>query len=360
MQHLGSPGGKNQKRHRKNLLTLNLPQTKVKEPTMSYKHLSVQERFCIYKMRLENKSQGTIAKYLSRSPSTISREIQRNTGDYRYYWDEHAQRLADKRKAIPRSQKRKSHEPLYNVVMANLIKGLSPDVIAGRLKREFQGIKMRVSHETIYQWIYADAKIGGILHRLLLKQHKKRKKQRRSKRRRLFEGRVSIDKRPKIVENKVRFGDWESDTMEGGKSKGGLATHVERKSRFLVAAKLIDKRSSTFMNATIAQFKAIDRRLIKTFTTDNGSEFSEFKRLEKATQSRVYFADPYSPWQRGLNENTNGLLRRYFPKGCNFHEIDDNLIQKAVDEINHRPRKCLKYRTPYEVFYKVQGVALGT
>ena len=148
--------------------------------------------------------------------------------------------------------------------------------------------------------------------------------------------------------------------MEGGRSLGGLATHVERKSCFLVAGKLIDKRSSTFMDATIKAFKPIDKRLIKTFTTDNGSEFAEFKRLGKATKSRIYFAEPYSPWQRGLNENTNGILRRYFPKGCNFHEIDDNLIQRVVYELNHRPRKSLKYRTPYEVLFKTRSVALRT
>jgi len=311
-------------------------------------------------MRLDKKSLREIAHYLSRSPSSISREIKRNRGNYALYWDDRAQWLANKRKSHPRSQKRKEHSPLYDLVIGNLIKGLSPEIIAGRLKREYRSPKMRISHETIYQWIFADAKMGGKLYTLLLRHHKKRKKQRRSKRRRLFEGRVSIDKRPKIVEDKKRFSDWESDTMEGGKSLGGLATHVERKSRFLVAGKLKDKRSSTFMDVTIALFKQIDQRFIKTFTTDNGSEFAEFKRLEKATQSRVYFADPYSPWQRGLNENTNGLLRRNFPKGCNFHEIDDNVIQQVVEKLNHRPRKCLKYRTPYEVLFKTQSVALGT
>jgi len=129
-----------------------------------------------------------------------------------------------------------------------------------------------------------------------------------------FKGRVSISNRPKIVADKRRFGDWESDSMEGGKSKGGLATHAERKSRYLVAGKLDNKRSDTFMAVSTALFEQIEPRFIKTFTVDNGSEFSQFKTLEAATNSKVYFADPYSPWQRGLNENTNGLLRRYFAK----------------------------------------------
>ncbi len=326
---------------------------------MPYAHLSPEERFCIVKMLYEKKSIRFIARFLLRSASTISREIKRNSIN-KLYWNETAQHLANKRKAYPRTQVRKSYAPLYDLVIKNLIEGLSPDVISGRLKRETRSKKLRVSHETIYQWILSDAKRGGVLYKLLHRHHKKRHKQGRGKRRRVFEGRVSISERPKVVEDKVRFGDWESDTMEGGKSLGGIATHVERKSRFLVVGKLIDKRSSTFMDASIKAFKHIDKRLIKTFTTDNGSEFAEFKTLEKETKSKIYFAEPYSPWQRGLNENTNGLLRRNFPKGCNFHKIDDNLIQQAVNKLNHRPRKSLKYRTPYEVLFKTRGVALRT
>ena len=281
---------------------------------MSYSHLSLEERLCIVKMRYDNQSIRAIARFLSRSPSSISREVKRNTVN-KVYWYDTAQHLANQRKRNPRSQKRKLHTPLYDLVIKKLIEGLSPDIIAGRLKREYGSLKMRVSHETIYQLILRDASRGGVLYRLLHRHHKKRHKQGRSKRRREFKGRVPISKRPKAVEDKVRFGDWESDTMEGGRSLGGLATHVERKSCFLVAGKLMDKRSATFMDASIKAFKFMDKRLIKTFTTDNGSEFAEFKRLGKATKSRIYFADPYSPWQRGLNENTNGLLRRYFPKG---------------------------------------------
>ncbi|MEE9445310.1 MAG: IS30 family transposase [Cocleimonas sp.] len=251
---------------------------------MSYSHLSVEERLCIVKMLYEKQSIRTIAKFLSRSPSSISREIKRNSTN-NLYWYESAEHLANNRKRYPRSQRRKSYAPLYDLVIKKLIEGLSPDIIAGRLKREYGSLKMRVSHETIYQWILSDASHGGILYKLLHRHHKKRQKQGRSKRRREFAGRIPISKRPKVVEDKVRFGDWESDTMEGGRSLGGLATHVERKSCFLVAGKLMDKRSATFMDATIKAFKFMDERLIKTFTTDNGSEFAEFKRLGKATKS---------------------------------------------------------------------------
>jgi len=301
-----------------------------------------------------------IARITNRSVSTISREIKRNTNITGSYWYDVAQNIANKRKKQPRSEKRRTYTPLYELVIQNLKKGLSPEIISGRLNRETRSQKMRVSAETIYQWVYADAREGGSLYKSLIRHHKRRRKQRRSERSRLFEGRVSIDKRPKIVNDKLRFGDWESDSMEGGKSKGGLATHVERKSRYLVAGKLSDKRSETFMNVSNVLFSNIAPSLVKTFTVDNGSEFAHFKTLEVATKSKVYFADPYSPWQRALNENTNGLLRRYFPKGCNFHEISDKLVYEAVEKLNNRPRKCLKFRTPYEVLFKTSTIALGT
>ena len=327
---------------------------------MSYTHLTPHERFCIAHMYCAKYSIRLIARRLNRSASTISREVKRNKGAYSPYWHDWAQQYADERKARPTCEKRKSHQPLYDVVVNSIKAGLSPEIISGRLKREYRSKKMCVSHETIYRWVFADAQQGGTLYRSLVRHHKHRRKQRRSTRRRLFEGRVSINKRPKIVADKVRFGDWESDSMEGGKSKGGLATHVERKSRYLVAGKLNNKLSDTFMTVSASLFEVINPALIKTFTVDNGSEFARFKTLEKATKSKVYFADPHSPWQRGLNENTNGLLRRYFPKGCNLHQIGDNIIAQAVEKLNHRPRKCLNFRTPYEVLFKTKTVALGT
>lgn len=327
---------------------------------MPYHHLTSEERYCIAHMHSAKYSFHKIAKLTKRSVGTISREIKRNTSVTGIYWYDSAQKISNKRKQQPRCEKRRSYAPLYELVIENLRKGFSPEIISGRLKRETRHQQMRVSPETIYQWVYADARKGGDLYESLVRHHKKRRQQRRSERVRLFEGRVSIDERPQIVTNKARFGDWESDSMEGGKSKGGLATHVERKSRYLVAGKLKDKRSETFMNVSNLLFSNIAGTLVKTFTVDNGSEFAYFKKLEVGTKSKVYFADPYSPWQRGLNENTNGLLRRYFPKGCDFHEINDKLVAEVVDKLNNRPRKCLKFRTPYEVLFKTKTVALGT
>ena len=327
---------------------------------MSYTHLTADERFKIAHMHMAKFSMRLMAERINRSPSTISREVRRNKGTHSVYWYDWAQQYADERKVRPTCEKRKSHQPLYDLVINNIKAGLSPEIISGRLKREYRSTKMQISHETIYRWVVADSLQGGVLYLSLIRHHKRRRKQRRSVRRRLFEGRISIHKRPKVVADKVRFGDWESDSMEGGKSKGGLATHVERKSRYLVAGKLDNKLSDTFMTVSSSLFEAINPALIKTFTVDNGSEFARFKTLEKATKSKVYFADPHSPWQRGLNENTNGLLRRFFPKGCNFHQIGDDIIVQAVEKLNHRPRKCLNFRTPYEVLFKTKTVALGT
>jgi len=186
----------------------------------------------------------------------------------------------------------------------------------------------------------------------------KRRKQRCRRRRREFKDRVSIHDRPKIIERRRRIGDWESDTVEGIKSQSAIATHIDRKSRYCVATKLKDRKSDTFMQATIGLFNKINPDNIHTFTVDNGSEFSAFKKLEKATKAKVYFADPYSPWQRGTNENTNGLIRRFFPKGTNFNDVSEHMLQSVIDYLNHRPRKCLDFRTPYEVFFKTTTVAL--
>jgi IS30 family transposase len=233
-----------------------------------------------------------IAKRLNRSPSTISREIKRNNRICGPYWYDWAQKFADERQAKPTNEKRRLHQPLYHLVVKNIRQGLSPEIISNRLKRECRSKKMRVSPETIYQWVLKDAVSGGSLYLSLIRHHKKRRKQRGSLRRRLFSGRVSISERPKIVDDKTRFGDWESDSVEGGKSKGGLATHAERKSRYLVAGKVKDKKSDTFMQTSIQLFKAINPSLIKTFTVDNGSEFARFKDLEKATKSKVYYCRP--------------------------------------------------------------------
>ncbi len=219
--------------------------------------------------------------------------------------------------------------------------------------------QMRISHETIYRWIFLDAQKGGDLYTHLRRRHKRRRKQKRyGSGRRFLPGRVSIDERPPIVDQRKRFGDWEGDTLEGAKGTGGLATHVERKCRYLLTAKLSDKKASTMTQQTTKAFRKVPRKLRHTLTVDNGKEFANFKELESKTNLKVYFADPYSAWQRGTNKNTNGLLRQYFPKGTNLNNVSEKDVALVVNKLNNRPRKCLNYQTPHEVFCQARSGAL--
>jgi IS30 family transposase len=160
-----------------------------------------------------------------------------------------------------------------------------------------------------------------------------------------------IDQRPQIVDQRKRIGDWESDTVEGRKGKGLLATHVERKSRYTVAVKVADKSAPTVTRATVKRMKRLPKAKRKTMTMDNGKEFAGFAHLESQLGIRTYFAHPYHSWERGTNENTNGLLRQFFPKGTDFTQVTDSEVDRVERLLNNRPRKCLGYRTPAEVFW---------
>jgi IS30 family transposase len=247
-------------------------------------------------------------------------------------------------------------------VQSKIIDDWSPEEICGRLIVDYPNNKlMRISHEAIYRWIYTDAVNGGNLYTHLRRCHKKRRKQRRyGSLRGLIPGRISIRQRPIAVNHRLRFGDWEADSLEGAKGSGAIATHVERKSRFLVAAKLSDKAANTMTIASASAFESIPKKMRKTLTVDNGKEFAQFKQLEKMTGFCIYFADPYSAWQRGCNENTNGLIRQYLPKGTNFKNITDDYLAIIVKKLNHRPRKCLSYQTPNEVIHQAIDGAVAT
>jgi len=220
---------------------------------------------------------------------------------------------------------------------------------------------MRISPETIYHWAYIDAQQGGQLYRHLRRHHRRRRQQKRyGTGHRFLPGRVSISERPDVANSRSRYGDWEADLMLGGTGKGALATCLERKSRYLVADAVPNKAASSFNTAIQGALADVPSELCLTLTVDNGKEMAEFKKLEQATGLTVYFADPYSAWQRGGNENSNGLLRQYFPKGCNFHKTTEEQVQEAIHRLNHRPRKCLNYRTPHEVFSQIVGGALAS
>jgi IS30 family transposase len=329
---------------------------------MPYNHLTENERYVISHLKIAGFSLREIARRLGRHHTSISREITRNRPTYAddaVYWYDAAEFFAASRRHKARHH-RKRHEQLLTYVMTRLKADWSPEAISGRLKVDyFEDKSMHISPETIYRWIYQDSKNKGDLFHHLRRRHKYRRKQKRyGSGRRFIPGRVPIHERPPIVATRMRFGDWEGDTLEGGKGSGGLATHVERKCRYLIAAKLIDKKAVTMTQQSIQSFRRTPKILRNTLTVDNGKEFSQFKELEAKTGLKVYFADPYSAWQRGTNENTNGLLRFYFPKGTDFRQISEKDVASVVKKLNNRPRKCLNYQTPHEVFRQAISGAL--
>jgi len=329
---------------------------------MSYTHLTEEERYVISHLNVAEFSLREIGRRLNRSHTMISRELKRAKAIHPWttYWYDWAQPLADERIRKPRDCRRQKNLRLVHYVEAKLNTQWSPEEISQRLKIDYPNdASMRISHECIYHWIYLDATVEGTLYRNLRRGHKKRCRQKRYGKGRRFADRKCITQRPDIVELRERYGDWEGDTIEGKKKSGFIATIVERKSRFLIATKLEDKKAETLTSASTEAFRFIPRKMRKTLTVDNGSEFAQFKKYEEKTGLDIYFANPYSPWERGANENSNGLLRQYFPKGCNFRNVSEEDVQQAVKRLNNRPRKNLNYRTPKEVFWKEARGALA-
>jgi IS30 family transposase len=331
---------------------------------MSYTHLTEKERYVISHLKCAGYSYREIGRRLNRSHTSIGREIKRSRliHPHTVYWYDWTQPAALKRRHKSRHRRRHNNRRLVNYVHKKLKLDWSPETISGKLKIDYpSNDAMRLSHESIYGWLYVDAKEGGTLYTHLRRRRKKRHKQKKyGTGRRFIPGRVSISERPSIVETRQRFGDWEGDTVEGAKGTGCIATHVERKSRYLIASKLDNKKAQSLSAESNKAFYRIPKKLRHTLTVDNGKEFAQFKEIENKTGLTVYFADPYSAWQRGTNENTNGLLRQYFPKGTDFKTISKENLAIAVKKLNHRPRKCLNYRSPYEVLWKDSLGALAT
>lgn len=329
---------------------------------MSYTQLTLVERFRIFHMRMVGYRVREIARELGRSHSTISRELKRNTTaeGLSPMWVAHAQGLCEQRRQRARHRRRQDNEALRAYVAERLHAHWSPQMIAGRLRLDFPRHRsMRISHEGIYRWVYADARAAGELYRCLPYQHKRRRKQRRhgSGRSRIA-GRVPISQRPAAVDTRKQFGHWEADTIYGHKTKHCLLTQVERKSRFVMIKKLSDRSANSVAQAHIEQLSELPRAWRQTLTVDNGSEFAHFARVEQACAIQFYFAEPYCAWQRGTSENTNGLVRRYLPKGTDFSQVDDEYLASLANSLNNRPRKCLNYRTPTEVIHLTLSGAL--
>jgi IS30 family transposase len=320
---------------------------------MSYRQLAREQRYQIYALMKAGQNQSQIAVVVGCHKSTISRELRRNCGQkgYRPY---QADELAFDRQCD--AYRSRIAPQTWQQVELLLRQEWSPEQIAGRLKLEQQPT---VSHECIYLYVYADKRRGGTLHRHLRSQKKQRKRYSGYIRRGQIPNRTSIDKRPQIVASKSRFGDWEADTIVGARHKGGILSVVERKSKLTRLRKLATKGAAEMKDNAIVLLAPLAAR-VHTITVDNGKEFCEHELIAAGLQARLYFAHPYSSWERGLNENTNGLVRQYFPKKYEFAKISDQDLQQVEDLLNNRPRKTLGYRTPNEVFFKERFVALPT
>lgn len=318
---------------------------------MNYKQLALEQRYQIYGLMKEGHNQTQIAANLGCHKSTISRELRRNRS-LKGYRPKQANELSyDRQCAAYRS--RIAWET-WQQVERLLRQQWSPEQIAGWLKREQLPT---VSHEGIYLYIEAEKRRGGKLYSHLRSQKKQRKRYGGHIRRGQIPNRTSIDKRPKIVARKGRFGDWEADTIVGAHHKGGILSVVERKSKLVRLFKLNTKSAIEMKDACVALLTPLATK-VHTITVDNGKEFSEHQLIAAGLKARIYFAHPYASWERGLNENTNGLIRQYFPKKSDFTKITEAELHRVEDLLNNRPRKTNRYLTPNEVSFKHLTVAL--
>lgn len=312
---------------------------------MSYHQLTEQERYQIYALLKAEHNQKEIAALLGRSSSTISRELRRNRG-LKGYRPAQAQRLSDDRKVMAHKAIKVTDE-VMGWIESLLRQELSPQQVVDYLKRH-HGVSLH--HETVYQIVYADKAAGGDLYthlRVVSKPYRKRygHYDRRGK----IRNRVDIDERPAVVDSRSRIGDWEGDTIMGKGRKSALLTMVERKTLYTVIVRLTGKRADLLAESALECMKNLKSK-VKTITFDNGLEFAEHEKIAKGLGADVYFAHPYASWERGTNENTNGLIRQYFPKGTDFNEVTDEQVQAVMDRINNRPRKTRGCRSPNELF----------
>lgn len=315
---------------------------------MNYKHITINERCCIASFLDLGWSIRKIAKHLDRNASTISREIKRNSVNGKYLAHIANDNYVSNR-LLCGAKGKLNNSKLIEYVENGLNKTWSPEQIAGRLRLDYQdNSSMKISFKTIYRWIYKKIIVKGNISKLRRKGKSLKPKETRGK----FNIGKSIKDRPKDVRKREIVGHWELDTVVSsrGKSKACLSTFVERKSRYLIAQVMDNRKSTTFNLHCFKAFELISSKLIKTFTVDRGKEFAGYNEIEKTLNIDVYFADPYASWQRGTNENTNGLLREFYPKKFDFATITQNDLDIMVNIINNRPRKCLEYKTPAEVF----------
>lgn len=314
---------------------------------MNYTHLSEKERYHIEIQIKKGVSKKDIAKSLGRHPSTVSREIKRNTGLRGYRHKQANEKALNRHQDKPRAIK--LTDKVIGYIKTLLKQELSPEQICGYLLTH-KGISLH--HETIYRLVYADKASGGDLYkhlRIVSKPYRKRYGSNYSKRGKI-PNRVSIHDRPKQIDDKVRIGDIEGDTIIGKNRKSALLTLVDRKTLFTHIVRLEGRQADKLAQSAIERLKPI-RDKLHSLTLDNGLEFACHEKVAGALKIDTYFADPYASWQRGINENTNGLIRQYFPKGTDFNKVTDEQILFVQERLNNRPRKTRGFRTPNELFF---------
>ena len=328
---------------------------------MSHKQFTLHDRERIAHFFALGRSTVWIATRINKHPSSVRRELGRNRHDDGHYYPAHAHSVgARRRRAANRRPSKIQRRPKLQSAIIQKLTGAkwTPDLIADWLKKAFPGDRlMHAGRGSIYTFVRADSAAGGRLHTHLAYGKKGYRKRGQSPEQRgKIPNRTLIDQRPTEADDRLRPGDWESDTLEGKAHKSYLATHVERTSQYLVLARLDNKKSSTFNARSAWAFRRHDRRgqaLPRlTLTADNGKEFTDHPDLARRLKVDVYFANPYHPWERGLNENVNRMIRRWFPKGTDFRQISDADVYRVERLLNSRPRKSLGYRTPRQVLLK--------
>ena len=318
---------------------------------MMYKQITSHERYIISALRKQGLSVNQIATHLCRHRSTIYRELKRNSCHHidGFYRPSKAQRRTIARRRRSRRNKHYSHED-FSIVRQLLRQKLSPEQIVGYIRR-FKLMERRMSHETIYQYIWRDKTEGGTLWNYLRQSAKRRRKRYKAydSRGRLAAKR-NISERPASVETRKYKGHWEIDTVHGRGSSHCIVTLLERKTGFVMIGKLPNK-STVSLNKRTIKLISRDTDNFKTITSDNGTEFHQYKNIEERCSVKFYFANPYHSWERGSNENVNGLIRQYLPKTKSMADLTQQRCDEIASQLNQRPRKRYNYKTPEEMYY---------
>jgi len=320
-----------------------------------HRRLTLKERVIIQTLLNENKTKAYIAKKINRSRSTISREVNKLGSNPKVDYDAYLAHWAAKDDYLNKRNldKISTYKPLKTFVYKGLLSQWTPEQISGRIKELYPNDPiMSISHEAIYRHIYTRPQAS--LNKKLIKLLVRKKTRRRPSKKRRGTGskiinQVSIDNRPKHIELRLEIGHWEGDLVIGKKQKSAIGTIVERKTRFTLILKLKSKKANEVAKEFSRTLNKLNPIFKKTMTYDNGIEMARHEKITQNTGMKIYFAHPYSSWERGTNENTNGLIRRYLPKGTDFNKIDENQLRIIQEKLNNRPRKIIGYKTPKEM-----------